>query len=124
MSNRKNTLEVVEGTNSALWFLMDGAWMMGWDYFAYFMILPVVASGVASIILSEKVAHSMLAMLALNCWILTNVLWMASDLSSYDSFMPVAKFFFAVGALFILLSLMLPGNRRKVLSEFKRFKIK
>lgn len=122
--DKKNSFELLDSLNSAMWFLMDASWMFHWETLAYIMIVPVVITGIASVVVAEKVAHVIFVYLALNCWIFMNVFWMIGDLHSIVSFLTVAKSFFFVGIFLLVLALLIPGNRKKTLSAFKRFRVK
>lgn len=123
-SNKKNSFELLDSLNSAMWFLMDAAWMFHWDVLAYIMIIPVVITGIAAIVVAEKVAHIIFIYLALNCWIFMNVFWLIGDLQSISSLLTVSKTFFFIGVFMIIVSLLIPGNRKKTLSAFRRFRVK
>jgi hypothetical protein len=123
-SDRKHLLEFIENVNTITWFLMDAFWMMEWSVIAHVMAVPVIVTGFLIVAISERVAHTVLAHISLNCWILMNVFWMSGDLMGVRSLVLIAKILFFTGLCMLFFSVLMPGKKNKTLSAFRRFKIK
>lgn len=120
----KRTHDIVDGLNSAMWFLMDGCYLFEWKTGAYLLILPVILSAIFSLFSGEKRADVFFATLALNIWILMNCFWLVGDLEAIPVLIIVAKILFFVGVLLVVASMILAGDWRKTVSSFKRMRIK
>ena len=120
----KKTHNIVDGINSALWFLMDGFYLFGWKTGAYFLIIPVISTAIFSLLYGEKRADVFFSTLALNLWIIMNYLWIIGDMESIPSVIIIAKVFFIVGLVMVGISMLLSGDWRKTLSSFRRMRIK
>jgi hypothetical protein len=120
----KKTHDIVDGLNSALWFLMDGCYLFGWNTSAYFLITPVIATAMFSLLSGEKRADVFFSTLALNCWVLMNCFWLVGDMETIPVLITVAKVLFFVGAALVVMSMTLAGDWRKTVSSFKRMRIK
>jgi hypothetical protein len=62
--------------------------------------------------------------LAILSWICMNVSWMFSEVLNLSSYLVMAKTFFGVGCLFILLAVIKSNSVSDTFSHFKRFRIK
>ena len=120
----KKTHDIADGLNSALWFLMDGFYLFGWNTGAYILIIPVISTAVFSLFSGEKRADVFFSTLALNCWILMNCFWLVGDMGAMPSLLLTAKVLFFIGLLLVSISIALSGDWRKTLSSFKRMRIK
>lgn len=120
----KKIHDISDSVNSVLWFCMDASWLMGWKFSAYILIVPVIITGVLTLVSTEKRADVFFSIFALNCWILMNAFWMVGDIESMPSLLVCSKVFFGIGFFCIILSVIISGDWRNALSSFKRIRIK
>jgi hypothetical protein len=115
--------DLLDSTNSVSWFLMDASWMLGVEELSIFMILPTVLSGLILCYIEKRRTHTLIN-IAILCWICMNISWMFSEVLEINSYLTLAKIFFATGSLFVILALLTSENISETFSHFKRFRIK
>jgi len=115
--------DLLDSTNSVSWFLMDASWMLGVEELSIFMILPTVLSGLILCYIEKRRTHTLIN-IAILCWICMNISWMFSEVLEINSYLTLAKIFFATGSLFVVLALLTSENISETFSHFKRFRIK
>ena len=120
----KKIHDISDSLNSILWFCMDASWLMGWKMGAYLLMIPVIATGVLTLISIEKRADIFFSIVALNCWILMNIFWMLGDMEVNQGLLVYSKIFFGIGLFCIILAVIISGDWKKTLSSFKRMRIK
>ena len=115
--------DLLDSTNSVSWFLMDASWMLGVEELSIFMILPTILSGLFLCYIEKRRTHTLIN-IAILCWICMNISWMFSEVLEINSYLTLAKIFFATGSLFVILALLTSENISETFSHFKRFRIK
>jgi hypothetical protein len=115
--------DLLDSTNSVSWFLMDASWMLGVEELSIFMILPTILSGLILCYIEKRRTHTLIN-IAILCWICMNISWMFSEVLEINSYLTLAKIFFATGSLFVILALLTSENISETFSHFKRFRIK
>lgn len=115
--------DVLDTINSFAWFMMDSSWMLQEKEFSLIMILPTILSAIILCYIEKRRSITFIN-LAILSWICMNVSWMFSDILDLSYYLTMAKVFFGVGILFILLAVMTSENVSDTFSHFKRFRIK
>jgi hypothetical protein len=115
--------DLLDSTNSVSWFLMDASWMLGVQELSIFMILPTILSGLFLCYIEKRRTHTLINV-AILCWICMNISWMFSEVLELNSYLSLAKIFFIMGSLFVILALITSENISETFSHFKRFRIK
>ena len=115
--------DVLDTMNSFSWFLMDAAWMLQAREVSMAMILPTVISGVLLCFIEKRKALVFIN-IAILCWICMNISWMFSDLFTQNHYLIIAKTFFGLGILFIIIAVATSENISDTFSHFKRFRMK
>ncbi len=115
--------DLLDSTNSVSWFLMDASWMLEVQELSIFMILPTILSGLFLCYIEKRRTHTLINV-AILCWICMNISWMFSEVLELNSYLSLAKIFFIMGSLFVILALITSENISETFSHFKRFRIK
>ncbi len=115
--------DLLDSTNSVSWFLMDASWMLEVQELSIFMILPTILSGLFLCYIEKRRTHTLINV-AILCWICMNISWMFSEVLDLNSYLSLAKIFFIMGSLFVILALITSENISETFSHFKRFRIK
>jgi hypothetical protein len=115
--------DVLDSVNSVSWFLMDACWMLQAEKISVMMIVPTILSGIFLVYIEKRVSVTFIN-LAILSWICMNVSWMFSEVLNLSSYLVMAKTFFGVGCLFILLAVIKSNSVSDTFSHFKRFRIK
>jgi hypothetical protein len=115
--------DLLDTTNSVSWFLMDASWMLEVQELSIFMILPTILSGLFLCYIEKRRTHTLINV-AILCWICMNISWMFSEVLELNSYLSLAKIFFIMGSLFVILALITSENISETFSHFKRFRIK
>jgi hypothetical protein len=102
---------------------MDASWMLGVQELSIFMILPTILSGLFLCYIEKRRTHTLINV-AILCWICMNISWMFSEVLELNSYLSLAKIFFIMGSLFVILALITSENISETFSHFKRFRIK
>lgn len=114
----KDTLDTL---NSVAWFLADACWMLGLMDLGLGLMIPTVITGLF-LLYVEKRRHVFMINAALNSWICMNFLWMFADMDLSGPYLLLAKTFFGLGLLFIVLAMILSPNLKDTFSHFRRFR--
>jgi hypothetical protein len=115
--------DLLDSTNSVSWFLMDASWMLEVQELSIFMIIPTILSGLFLCYIEKRRTHTLINV-AILCWICMNISWMFSEVLELNSYLSLAKIFFILGSLFVILALITSENISETFSHFKRFRIK
>jgi hypothetical protein len=115
--------DLLDSTNSVSWFLMDASWMLEVQELSIFMILPTILSGLFLCYIEKRRTHTLINV-AILCWICMNISWMFSEVLELNSYLSLAKIFFIMGSLFVIMALITSENISETFSHFKRFRIK
>ena len=115
--------DLLDSTNSVSWFLMDASWMLEVQELSIFMIIPTILSGLFLCYIEKRRTHTLINV-AILCWICMNISWMFSEVLELNSYLRLAKIFFILGSLFVILALITSENISETFSHFKRFRIK
>lgn len=124
---RDKKLELWETLGTIFWFLLDGAWMLGWPVITGVLLGPALFFNFLVFFYVERVGGSVLAVLAVNSWLLMNIFWIMADLYGKSTAMIYAKFMFWTGLAFLLTSLAIHRDYKQymflALYRFRRFRI-
>ena len=115
--------DILDTVNSFSWFLMDSSWMLQEKEISLTMILPTILSAILLCYI-EKRKTLIFINIAILSWICMNVSWMFSDIMGVTSYLTIAKVFFGVGVVFILMAIITSENVSDTFSHFKRFRLK
>lgn len=116
----KNGLDTI---NSVAWFAMDASWMLETPSISFAMIIPTILSAFCLVYI-EKRSNVTFINLAILSWICMNICWMFSEIMGNHQYLLLAKIFFGVGILCILIAVALSKNLTETFSHFRRFRIK
>ena len=127
-------IQYIEVTNSILWFLMDGCWMMGIYHPAIVLAVLAVLSALLLTVRefdhdihenAEKphTAANLFANLGILLWIVMNALWIIGDVVPQPLLMTYAKISFFSGIVMIALAVRETGVDQAI-AKFKRFRFK
>ena len=123
---RDKKLEMWETFGSVLWFLLDGAWMLDWRLGVTLLVAPAIFCNLLTIIYVEKLNGSLLAVLAVNSWLLMNVFWILGDMYQMGWALLWAKIAFWSGVSILLSGLVMHKSYKQyiflVFYRFRRFK--
>lgn len=115
--------DVLDTMNSFSWFLMDASWMLEVREVSMAMILPTVISAIFLCMVEKRRTVTFINIAVLS-WICMNVSWMFSDIFTQNYYLTMAKSFFGIGILFIILAIATSENISDTFSHFKRFRMK
>lgn len=112
----------IDSAGSALWFLMDFAWMMEQNEIAVALLFcSLIPLSIGGVFFNTRKGSHLLSDLATFCWFLMNSCWMLSDILETQWGINIAFMFFFIGVMFIVFSFVVSKiNRENV--EFRRLK--
>lgn len=85
------------------------------------LLIPTLLTG-AFLLYIEKRKHVLMINAAIFCWICMNFLWMVSDMDLTGPYLLLAKSFFGLGVLFIVIATIISPNLKDTFSHFRRFR--
>ncbi len=89
----------IENVHVALWLVKDISWCSDWQWLGMLMVAPtlVVASRICWLTRAdgEELVHN----LAVVFWVTANITWMIGEFFYNDVTRPMARVFFAIGAV-------------------------
>lgn len=106
---------VIDPVNTAAWFLMDALWLGRLEWPAYLAAGVTVVTGAWLLALGRREGRgAVFADLAMNCWIVMNVVWLAHDLNGYETPRSFAAVVGVLGAGFLLAAARHSQHLRRV----------
>lgn len=119
-------LAFYENAGTVFWYLLDGAWLLKWDFFALIMIIPALMCNILVFRYIPKNYNALTMTAAINMWLAMNAIWIFADLKGMNSLLLPAKILFFVG-MALMLSIIIRNPSKQNLSDalqyFRRFRL-
>src|SRR3989338_1943806 len=124
---RDKKLEMFETLCTISWFLLDGSWMLQWPIAVGVLICPAIFFNFMTFFYIERHSGSVLAVMAVNSWLLMNIFWAVADIYHMSISMAYAKLMFWSGLGFLLTGLAIHRDYKQyvflVFYRFRRLRI-
>jgi hypothetical protein len=114
---------ILDTVNSLSWFIMDASWMFELSTIYMIMLFPTLLTGLFLCYIERDNSLTMINIAIFN-WICMNVSWMFSETYHDLFYLSLAKIFFGMGVLFMMLAVVTSKNLADTFSHFKRFRMK
>lgn len=123
-SLRKEQLDRWDSRNQIFWYFMDGFLLMAWNLLAGIFAAFAILTALYLFRYTKRGFDDLAATTGTNCWVAMGASWLASEIHNSDQMIVLAKFFFFLGAMFVVplaIKAELTGDY-SVLNRFRRFK--
>ena len=122
MGDREKKLAFFETTCVVFWILLDGFWLMQWEFVTYFTSTLAIAAAIPIFFYLEKKTIAYLVCCADSCWLIMNILWAMGDFPDPDIewCLTASKVLFGVAMLFFVIAFFISETKRVVLNLLLR----